>query len=143
MDGLTSSASGSREGSSSNDYRVALSFGFNLQFLLNSPSLLIRLPRSTLRISILSHLHSQPGRRCTLVRFCALLFVAQLVHLAVNSVPALRLPRARTRCSCGQPRHSTLLLPRFVLVLVDVSLLCPGHLAQFAQFAVVLCGEFC
>ena len=74
---------------------------------------------------ILSHLCSQPGRCYILVRFCAPLVAAQLVRLAVNSLPALRLPPVRSRLTCGQPRRSTFLLPRFVFALAQCHFCAP------------------
>ena len=47
--------------------------------LVSSPSLLIRLPQPTVQEFQLSHFHSQPSRRCSLVRFSALVVAARLV----------------------------------------------------------------
>ena len=85
---------------------------------------------------ILSYFHSQPGQRCNLVRFCALLVAAQLVRLAVKLDFFLS-----ARVSLAASRVSQLCCSHVLFSFMrSVSHGCSGHLARFAHFTVVSFG---
>ena len=122
----------------------ALSFGFNLQSILNSsPSLLMILPQHTFRIS---RSISEPVRSarllgsflCSFGRCSACSLCGEL--LACAQPQALSCPLAPSFFAAS---HVSLPCCSHVLYLSlrSVSLLCFAHLAPLAQFAVALCGH--
>ena len=121
-----------------NDLRATPSLGFNLRSMLNSsPSLLVRLPRLTFRISR-SASSRQPVRSARLLG----LLLCSFGRCSACSLCGELFPCAqRQALSC--PSHY-LVAFTFCVCPFAVSSFCAsvGHFAHFPQFAVALCGNF-